>query len=732
MQKKKKKPKKIENAGKTAVVGKSNLAPHVAVKVQAVVKAGDNTYLHNFASSSATGNAFGGKTKAIVASYSSVSNGISLIGKPVGKNYITEYIQCGTSATDVSDFSGVAVTIPSGPAALNLIMNIDYSSTGCTKNFTTSYNLPVITTYPNIMYIPFNKFISTMDLKNIVSVTLVGIPTGSGIVLGSIVFYRNSLTANPPVNPIITSAGTVVNNANTCTPAMVHYFTDDLASLKFNEFNDLVADDKTMTSFAIDAVGKTGLALNAKSGSYFYENLPSSQKDVSKFYGIAIQITNAPAGSTFKLALRTAAIGNNNSPATGSNFFTTVKMASNTTVLVPFSLFPEAYLKNVMSLGFSDFPINTVVTIASIGFYCGSSVTIPQIPVTVSRLVNQTATGVCTSAFVHDFNSQYASAQSNMLGSTASHDGTLASFEIVNKALKITSKSGGYFYENIPCSKIDQTSMTGIAIVIKSAPASFGIEISIRTTADGTCGKGIQTVTYGYQGFAGDVYPKTIYVPLSYFADQGANLKGVNSIGFEGISPVDAEFELGSISFYCKNLAGVTTLPTTSNTVAVGCSTTTVHDFAKVGAILNTNDFGDYTGTDGTMTSYALVGGKLAFTTKNTGSYLYENIPCAKKDLSSFAAISIEVLSAPADFSFSLNLRSASTNVCTTGVARIGTFSQSYVLSATKNQTFPRTYYVPTSFFGSTANLQNIMSFGIQAFAPPGSSAEIGAYRFTC
>ena len=383
-----------------------------------------------------------------------------------------------------------------------------------------------------------------------------------------------------------------------CTPLIL----DDFSNASKNLLGGYVGDDGTMNKFTI--ANKLRTVNTKSSASYFYESgICTGGKQDAKVNGwSAIQFSVNPGTASGSLAvnLQTGSTTGCSASRLNSYVYTgslgiAIPAGQTTTVVIPFSSFTGANLKNLLSLSFEGIaPTNADVIFGPITFLCPSvpvsstvttavatTTTLAPVITTTTIQVTTTATASATPSSCVPFVIDNASSlSSNALGGFVGHDVTMNKFTVAGNLRTMNAKSASsYFYESGICigGKQDATlyGWTALQFSFNPGPVSSGsLSVNLQTGSTTGCTAArlnsyVTTSSLGIALPAGKL--TTVTIPLSSFV--GANLKNILSISFEGLSPIATDVRFGPISFVCTVpppviVTTTTTLSSTVTTVA--------------------------------------------------------------------------------------------------------------------------------------------------------------------
>ena len=252
-------------------------------------------------------------------------------------------------------------------------------------------------------------------------------------------------------------------------------------------------------------------------------------------------IVNAPAGSSFDIALRYKS----DTGCTTTGPVLTVNSATYATfdglkaqeLLIPFADFKGIDSTRLSSLSFQKFSAAG----QGVSFHCVSLAK-------VARAAAPPACLACPAPAVLDYCTSPAT-NANALGGVSGDDKTMAvSPALAAYALALVPTAGSYWYTNIAC--VDYTYYKYLYLTVRvPAGAAFNVELQSAAAAGAGCPAGgatsratVPAATYGVPGTP-DGVAQNITIPLTAFRAVNAaiDFTRVTALSLTGFSPADAK-----------------------------------------------------------------------------------------------------------------------------------------------------------------------------------------------
>ncbi|KAJ3178462.1 hypothetical protein HDU87_003536 [Geranomyces variabilis] len=355
------------------------------------------------------------------------------------------------------------------------------------------------------------------------------------------IYYASLLagaTTNTPLTLATSAVSTpVASSCLTCMGTIVGNWCGMTAIPATNILGGYTNDDGTMKSQFLGSGGTLQL-VPVDTTSYWYTLLTTSAcYSAGTNNGLQI-IVNAPAGSSFDIALRYKT----DTGCTTTGPVLTVNSAT-------YATFDGINAKN-LTIPFTDFKGLDPTRLASLSLqkftaarqaYSFSCVSLAK----VTASIGTPLCSACPAPAVLDYCTAPA-ANANALGGVSGDDGTMATPPAVTgNSIALVPKSGSYWYTNIAC--VDYTYYKYLYITATlPAGASFNVEIqtSAATTAGCPAGSPIARAdvsTTPYLTSTTSTAPQNITIPLTAFraANAAIDPTRVVAISFSAFAPAD-------------------------------------------------------------------------------------------------------------------------------------------------------------------------------------------------
>ncbi|KAJ3174847.1 hypothetical protein HDU87_006639 [Geranomyces variabilis] len=351
------------------------------------------------------------------------------------------------------------------------------------------------------------------------------------------IYYVSLVTGVTSNTPLAASTGPDIvqrsTSCSTCTGTVLwNWCTEKTATNTTNALGGYTSDDSTMAAMFKGPTGAQQFIPAADGSSYWYTLFSTTCRSAGTANGLQI-IVNAPAGSSFDIALRyrTDAACTTTGPelTVNSATYATFDGLSTQNITIPFADFKGLDPTKLVSLSFQKFSIPG----QAYSFSCISLTAVTRPPQCLA----------CPAPAVLDFCTSSLPG-SNMLGGAASDDHTMATNPaVVKNALALVPKDGAYWYTDLAC--VDASAFKYL-VVTAALPAGASFNVEVQTAVDAGCPAGgvrnkASVSSTSYVTSAALTTAQDIFIPFTAFglANGATNMARVTGLSFSTFSPSD-------------------------------------------------------------------------------------------------------------------------------------------------------------------------------------------------